>query len=439
MGRRSESLGKRMLAKVGVLGVLLLTLPAAAFAERWSAAVAPVNSAIGALVAEAMDRNPEIRAARNEAEAARQRISPAGALDDPMLEAGVVNLPVPSASFAREDMTMKMLGLSQKLPYPGKRGLREEVASKDAQAVDYAYQETVNRVIRDVKVGYYDLALAIESQRLARENRQILEQFLQIAEARYQVGQGNQADVLKAQTQLSKTDDELIRLERERVTLEAELNRVLGRASSAVTTVAEMPRLEESPLDSDALRQAALDRRPQLLALQNLAERDSKAVELARKEYLPDFEVRFSYGQRDRTPAGLPRDDMVGLTVAVNLPVWGQKRIEPRIAEAIAMRNRAADMVQAQQNEVSAQLRQRVTDAEQSAKSARLYETAILPQARLTVEASIAAYKVGRVDLLTLLDSQMTVFNEELAHATAVATYSKARAEIELLTGQPQR
>ena len=102
---------------------------------------------------------------------------------------------------------MKMIGLSQKLPFPGKRALRREVASRDAESVGYGYQETVNRVIREVKVAYFELAFVIESTRLTENNKRTLEQFLRVAESQYSVGQGQQADVLKAQTQLSKMND----------------------------------------------------------------------------------------------------------------------------------------------------------------------------------------------------------------------------------------
>jgi outer membrane protein TolC len=389
------------------------------------------------LIAAALANNPEIRAARNEREAAQQRIRPAGALDDPMLEAGVINAPVPSWDFNREDMTMKMLGLSQKLPFPGKRGLRGDVAAKDAEAIAFAFQETVNRVVRDVKVAYLDLALVIESIRLTQKNKLVLEQFLKIADSRYTVGQGNQADVLKAQTQLSKMVDELIRLDRERPAMEAELNRAVGRRSDAGAPLPEAARSEETVLQLQALHETALKERPELLALQSLIDRGDRTVALARKEYYPDFDLKFSYGQRDEMPDGTPRDDMVSLTAAINLPVWRASKLAPRVAEAIAMRDQATDMYRAQQNEVSSKLRQQVASAEQSMKSARLYETGILPQARLTVESSLAAYKVNRVDFLTLLDNQMTVFNFEIGYATALTNYNKALAEIDLLIGKP--
>ena len=394
------------------------------------------SSALGALVAEALQNNPELRAAAKEIEAANQRVRPAGALEDPMLEAGFINLPIQPLRFNCEDMTMKMLGLSQKLPYPGKRALREQLAAKDAETLGYGLRETRNRLVREVKLAYFDLALTDATVRLLTRNRQILEQFMRIAESRYAVGQATQAEVLKAQSQLGRMSEELLRMERERPVTEAELVRLLGRRGNASPIAVELPGLHEAVLNLEALQQAALSERPQLLGLQSAIERSAKALELARKEKEPDFDVRFSYGQREKDLAGTPRQDVMSFTVAMNLPVWRKDKIEPRIAEAQAMREQALELQQAQQNEVLAKLRQQVAFTEQSRKSVHLYETAILPQARLAVEAALAAYQVSRVDLLMLLDSQMSLYSYEISRARELINFNKALAEIELLAGK---
>ncbi len=412
--------------------VLILLAAAPAITDAAAQATTPIQ----VVVREALNSNPEIRAAGRERDAARQRIAPAGALDDPMLEAGALNVPTNSWRFDREDMTMKMIGLAQRFPYPGKRGLRQDVATRDAESVEHGHQETVNRVARDTKLSYLDLGLVIETTKLTEKNKLLLEQFLRIAETRYAVGQGNQADVLKAQTQLSRMMDELLKLARERPTIEAELNRVLGRGMGAAAPLPEEPQLRAVSLPLDALRDTALTQRPQLLALQSIVTRNERALELMRKESYPDFDVRLSYGQRENMPDGTRRPDMVSFTVAINLPVWRESKTTPRIAEAQAMRDQALDLYEAQRNEVVTKLRQQAASAEQNLRSARLYQSGILPQARLTVEASISAYRVNRVDFMTLLDSQMTVFNYELAYATAVVNYNKALAEIDLLTGK---
>jgi len=392
--------------------------------------------ALGSLIGEALQNNPELRAAAKETEAAGERVRPAGALEDPMLEAGLLNVPIQPFRLNREDMTMKMLGLSQKLPYPGKRALREQVAAKDAETLGYGLRETTNRVVRDVKLAYFDLALTDETVRLLQSNRLILEQFLRIAEGRYAVGQAAQADVLKAQTQLGRMSEELLRMERERPVMEAELVRLLGRRGNALPIAVELPSLREAALNLESLQEAALRERPQLLGLQSAIERSAKTLELARKEAQPDFDLRFSYGQRDRDLAGMPRDDLVSFTVAMNLPVWRADKIEPRIAEAQALREQTLEMLRAQQNEVLARLRQQVAVTEQSRKSVHLYQTTILPQARLAVEATLAAYKVSRADVLMLLDSQMSLFGYEISRAKELVNFNKSLAEIELLTGK---
>ena len=270
------------------------------------------------LILEALENNPEVRAALHEREAAQQRIKPAEALDDPMLEAGIINAPLASSPFNREDMTMKMIGLSQRLPFPGKRSLRKEVASKDAEAIEQGYHETVNRVMHDLKTAYFDLGLTLGMIKLVEKNKQTLEQFLRIAEGRYQVGQGNQADVLKAQTQVSRMLDRLLGLAREQPILEAELIRALGRNTKSKIPIPTSLHMREVPLNLESLQQEAITQRPQLLALQSLITRNEKSIDLARKAYYPDLDIRFSYGQRDNMLDGTRRDDMVSMTVAVN-------------------------------------------------------------------------------------------------------------------------
>jgi outer membrane protein TolC len=107
------------------------------------------------------------------------------------------------------------------------------------------------------------------------------------------------------------------------------------------------------------------------------------------------------------------------------------------VAEAVSMRGQVESMYQARVNELDAMLRQQVAAAQQALRSVRLYEGSLLPQARLTAEASLSAYRVGRADFSSLLDSRMTVLNTEIGRAAGVTAYNKALAEIEFLTGAP--
>jgi outer membrane protein, heavy metal efflux system len=411
------------------------------------AAAAPVHpgnhgesASLRDLVAEALRNNPEVRAAEKEHAAARQRVLPAGALDDPMLELGVLNIPARSLSFSSEDMTMKMLGLTQRIPYPGKRALKRDIAERSAESVSHAYEETLNRIAREVKTTYLDLALIQESARVLAQNRAVVGHLLNIVAGRHEVGRGSQLDVLRAQTQLWRLSEESIKIDRERPMLESELNRLLGRSSHAPAPPAVLEPLDRFAAATLDVHENAWAERPQLRALQAMASRGERALELARKDRYPDFDLRFSYGQRDNMPDGARRADLVSMTVAINLPVWRATKTEPRIAEAQAMHDQALSLYEAQRIETATKLHHQMATAEQALRAARLYRNEILPQARVTFQAALSSYQETRGESMPLFDVQMSILNAELGYASAVAGYRKAVAEIEFLTGRaPER
>lgn len=418
---------------VTFLGIMLmLGIPVARAAE---ASTDPPQQ-LDALVAEALASNPEIAAARGELEAALQRVRAAGALDDPMVEFGVINAPLASLSLRPEDMTMKLLGLGQRLPFPGKRGLRRAVAEADADSIDLAVREIANRVERDVRVVYEDLAFNEEVQRIVTESKVALEQLAAIARSRFEVGQAAQSDALDAQIELERLRVELLRLTAENAALQGQLQRLLGRSGSARRIHVMAPQLAAAPDPGPDPTLPAIDNRPQLLALQALVERNSRSIDLARREYYPDFDFKLEYGQRDRTPDGVPRDDMVSLTVGFNLPIWRKARLEPQVAEAHALRRQAQEALRAQQLETRAALAAQLALARQWRESAGAYQNTLLPQARAATASALAAYRVGRVDFLTLRQAQLREFEVSADLARAIASHNKAIAEIDLLVGR---
>ncbi|MGE0467274.1 MAG: TolC family protein [Steroidobacteraceae bacterium] len=428
-----RSIARRVAAYPVALGLALAFAAPGAGADDPSAASA---QQLAALVAEALASNPEIAAARSELDAAQQRVPAAGALDDPMLEAGIINAPLESLNLRREDMTMKMLGLGQRLPFPGKRELRRGVAAADAESIGLAVQETSNRVERDVRVAYEELAFNEEAQRIVVRTREALAQLAAIARSRYEVGQAAQSDVLDAQIELEQLRIELLQLAAGNAALQTDLQRLLGRTGPAPPIHAAAPQLAAAPGADPGAAGLAIDNRPQLLALQSLVERSSRSIDLAEREYYPDFDVKLQYGQRDRAPDGLPRDDMVSLTVGINLPIWRKSRLEPQVAEARAMRRQAQSLLLAERLESQARLDAQLALARQWRSTAEAYEGTLLPQARAASASALAAYRVGRVDFLTLRQAQLREFRVSTDLARAVASHNQAIAEIDLLVGR---
>ena len=391
---------------------------------------------LAALIAEAIENNPEVAAARNELEAARRRIAPAGAFEDPMLEVGVINTPLESLSLRREEMTMKVLGLGQKLPFPGKRDLRRGVATAEAEGIERAVQETTNRVVRDVRLAYEDLVFNAEAQRILARTRGELENLAAIARSRYDVGQAIQNDVLDAQTELERLHAEELQLKRERAVLLSELRRLLGRTTEDASIEVAEPQLLPAPGPAASLHAFALANRPRLLELQALVDRGTRLIELAQREYYPDFDLKFEYGQRERAPDGMPRDDMVSLSVGVNLPIWRKSRLDPQVAEARAMRDAAWSMLEAERLATTTSIDAQLAMVRQWRDTAGLYRNSLLPQVRASVESALSAYRVGRVDFLTLRQAQLRELEVSTEHAAAIASHNKAAAEIDQLLGR---
>lgn len=353
-----------------------------------------------------------------------------------MLELGLVNAPIDSWSLRREDMTMRMLGLSQKLPFPGKRGLRRAVATADAESLDLAAQESANKVVRDVRVAYEELALNEQSRRILDRTRTALSELEAIARSRYNVGQAAQSDVLDVQVELERLRIRQLGLTRGNATLQSELRRSLGRnAETLPVTIAEAQKLVSYSAEAEAST-LAIEARPQLQALQALIVRSGRSLELARREYFPDFDLRLQYGRRARAIDGTPRDDMLSVTVGVSLPIWRRSLLNPQIAEARAMSNRAQNVLTAQSLETQAALDTQLAVARESRQSAALLDDTLLPQARASTASAFAAYRVGRVDFLTLRQAQLREYELSAELAEAIAEHNKAIAEIDLLVGR---
>ena len=386
------------------------------------------------LVDEALQKNPEILAARKRWEAYRERVPQAGALEDPMVGFGITNLPT-NFSFRDEDMTMKELSISQRLPFPGKRPLMRGMAEKEAEAVRTEVERRRLQVIRDVNNIYYDLSHYYRTHEVTQRNKAILENFAKIAETRYSVGEGVQQDVLKAHVEVSKMVDELLMLAQRKRALEARLNASLDRPVEAPMAEPEEVAFKRVPLDLEELRRAAVETNPALQGMKKMIEAKERAYLLARREYYPDFNFRFAYGQRDNGPE-MTRRDMLSGMVEVNIPIFSGSKQDRKVAETKADIMNAEAQYRAMKNEIFSMITDMTSMIERLDRQLELYRSGIIPQARLQMSSAMSAYRVNRVDFMTLLDAQMTLYRYELEYHQALTEYEKSLAVLGTTIGK---
>ncbi len=387
------------------------------------------------LIDEALQNNPEILAAKKKWEVYKERIPQASALEDPMFSFGIINLPT-SLSFHQEDMTMKEFSISQKFPFPGKRPLMKAMASKEAEAVSTEIQSKLHQIIKDVKAAYYDLSHVYRTTEVVQRNKEILENFAKIAETKYSVGEGIQQDVLKAHVEVSKMVDELIMLAQKKRALEAKLKALLNRPPETQIGEPEEVIFRKFPYTLEELQKMAVEMNPTLKGMKKMIEAREKAYALAKREYYPDFNFRFAYGQRDKLMGGVKQDDMLTWMAEMNIPIFFKWKQEPKVAEKKAEILAAEAQYQAMKNEVLFMIADMSSMTQRVERQIDLYKTGIIPQAGLQLNSALSSYRVNKADFLTLLDSQMTLYKYELEYHQALTEYEKSVAGLGATIGK---
>jgi len=174
------------------------------------------------LVQEALEHNPAIQAARRAVDAKRAMILPAQTLPEPTIGFQTMGNLIPPTLQSGDPSSARTVSIEQEIPFPGKLGLKGKMATMEAEAELWNYEQTRRQVIADLKLAYYDLFLIHKSIEIVQKDKDLLQKFTQIAEAKYRVGQGIQQDVLKAQVEISKLIDRLTVLEQRRDIAELE-------------------------------------------------------------------------------------------------------------------------------------------------------------------------------------------------------------------------
>lgn len=459
---------RTMAAAVGIVGLTaaLATGPAAAVtvsdgpAPRAAAPAGSLSNAdtvpdpvpLADLVERARAENPEIAAARHRAEAAEARVPQAGALPDPTLSTGLMYVPVPDFGLSTEGMTMFSLQLSQRIPVPGSRGMREGVAAHQHTAASLEAEETELQVIARLKGAYFELAFAQEAEGILRRNRALIADLADVAGARLAVDQAPQQDVLRAQTEVSRIDEQLVGLENQRTNALTEINAILdrdpltplgaeypgavealalGRPGPGAFTAAA---LQEDGLGPDfptlgELQERALHARPGLLAHGERIRAYRGRRDVAERERWPELGWMVSYSPR------VGRQDMVSFGLSVDLPLFRGRKQDQALVEAEA---ELADH-EVRHHEMVAKIRSEVAGRYDELVRVRerlvLLDDGVIPQADATVESALVAYRTGRMEFAGLLEAQAILFRNEIERARLLADFGSALAALEAVVG----
>ncbi len=383
------------------------------------------------LIEEALRKNPEILAAQKRYEAARQRPTQESSLPDPMLSLGYSSSgnPLPLAGIGVEPTARAGFMVSQELPWPGKRKLRGDIAAREADAEFQQYIAVQLSVVSRLKQAYHQLHHMYEATEVLERNRDLLRKFLRIAEVRYSVGRAAQQDLFKAQTQLSILETRIERMVQERHSREAEINTLLAR--SPELPVARPASVAEGQLVAtlDELYAQARENSPMLRRDEKMIQRTELALNLARKEYYPDYTVSAGYYNMGRMP------DMYEVRVDFKLPAYFWRKQRAGVAEQAHSLSQARRNFEAADQAVQFRIKDDYLMAQTSQRLMRMYADTVIPQATLALESSLASYETGAVDFLNVLTNFMTVIEYEENYHEEMLGFHLALVRLEEMTG----
>jgi len=389
------------------------------------------------LLVEAEHNNPQIQAARHGWQAAQQISSQVSTLPDPqfVLQHLSVGSPRPFAGYTNSDFAYVGLGFSQDIPYPGKLWLRGEVAKKDADVSQQQYESVRRVVLTDLKTTYFQLAYLSKRQAILEGDRQLLQQVEQAANARYRSGMGNQQEIIQAQLQETKLFREITENELERGRAEAQLKQLLNRQQSSPDVETAELSQTTATYTYDQLLSAAKTNNPEIAGAQKMVEKQGLQVDLAKKDFYPDFNLQYMWQRTDPTQFRA----YYMLTFGVRVPIYRKRKQQPELAQAQADQSRARSEYEMQSQHVAFELRQQYLDAEKSEELLKIYREGLLPQARAEVQAGLAAYQSNRLDFQALLNSFLDVLKLDEEYWQTLSQHETAFSQIEGITGLPLR
>jgi outer membrane protein TolC len=414
--------GRHAAAAIAAFGLIVVTAGAGSAQEP----VPQEPLRLADLIAAVIAAHPAIAAAESRLEAASARPAQELSLPDPTIATGYTSAgrPYPGAGLGSEPNAQLSVMVSQAIPYPGKRELRAEVARREADAERHQVELARLGLTSRVKQAYYRLAAAHQLDAVLRQNQDLLATLLKVSESRYAVGQAAQQDVIRTQAQIGLLAVQRARIAAERRTREGEINALLNRVPGAplgrpadlvpVTLARSLP----------SLVQLAGERSPMLQHEQSGVSIAQAAIDVATRDFKPDFAISGGYGYAGSMP------DMFELRVDVVVPLQRARRraavAERRSTLAVARHTLAGARL-----DLQARLQEDYELAASAGELATLYRDAVLPQARLALESSLASYQTGTVDFLSVLTSFGAVLEYEMGYIEQLADLHVAASRLE--------
>lgn len=381
------------------------------------AAALSASATLPDLVLFAVRNHPSVRAAYSEWAAAVERITIARSLPDPRLSF--------ESDIADVVMTV-MPGLMQEFPGPGRLRAAAAVAGAESRAKYFAFERAVLQTAYEVRRAYYEGWSLEERVRLLHRSLQVLDALEAAARAQNAAGRAPLQVVYRAQMERERMASEIANLEDLRRAWRTQIKGVLGLGPNAPDP--PLPgRFESTPLEVNAetLLETAFVRNPRLRLMEAEVRMAEADLAVAARSRVPDFSLGL---MADLKAVPMMFRPLVGMT----LPVWRDK-IAAEIARAQAQKDAAQARLNAEQIQLAVELAVKSFEYRQWTRNLALLQDRLIPRARQTLETSLSEFRVGRIDLIEVLEAERAWLELGLQEVEARTRREILLAELALL------
>ncbi|MEP0828103.1 MAG: TolC family protein [bacterium] len=384
---------------------------------------------VNRVVTEVLAHNDRVAAARLMEKSAREKAASAGAWNDPMLMLGVQNLPT-SLDFKEDMMTMKMLGLSQDIPYSGYKGLESKAAKAEAEAEGKTREELEREMVVAARMAYYNFYYQNEILKELLSQKEIAEQVVEAASAKLRSNQGTQEDMLAAQSDLWRIETEILSAKQLLDEARFDLNSLRGADINTEIGAIESPEFGTVPDSAETWLVQAEANYPPLRRLAYLSESYQFSAKAANRMRWPMLNLSGNYGFRADSEME-KRDNMIGVQATLSLPIFSRRQ-QGKMSESMKAMSESVDSEARQlRKDIEARLRSLLHRAQRLQESLRIYREMIIPTSEQALKSAFAGYAANRSSFQTLLNYASAIYRDKIVVHQVANELASTMAEAE--------
>lgn len=355
-----------------------------------------------------LQHSPLTKASGFAVQASHEAAAKADQLPDPMLKAGIENLPVNGEdrlSLSRDFMTMRRVGIEQQWVSSDKRAARSERAQRAIEMEEANYLANVAKVREETAKAWVNVWYGQRVLKLATAMEKESSDDLAAMQASHRSARAMASEVMQAQLMLSQAQDTVRKSEQELRIARQMLSRwtvspVESVADAMPPLVSHVPHLSVEDLERY---------HPMVLTARRAITLADAETAVASRERRPDWSVEASFSQR-----GSQYSNMVSVGVNIPLAINPGQRQDRDIAEKSALATKARLQYEDALRELQTEIETMSLALSSMTERIAFLKTQLLPPAIQQVELATAAYRAGTGSLSSVFTAKKTLLEKQL-------------------------